>query len=726
MLCQFSRLIYPQDIRAASPDSYMVAVYNPCGKVCDADGNEVAQIKAVGYGLPVSGKLRYEMEGHWSRNSKHGLQFEVTTYNEVIIPTKEGVIAYLSSGQIKGIGPKLAEHIYNTFGNMALEVLDKEPEKLLSISGISTAKLKKIRDSYLANRAARDVVAFLTPHGITANRAVKLYRQYKDETMDIVKNHPYRLCEMTGIGFATADRIAASMGISPLSPERVDEGLLYTLIDAEGHGNLCLEKHAFIGAAVKLLETDGLTSEMVVTRAARLLSDGKLVSYHNNIYRRKTAEAEATLASLIYAQRTDRPMYVCKNLDSALNAEEAKLGFRLAAEQRKAVTTALTEGLSIITGGPGTGKTAILRAILDIYKRQHPNGEICCCAPTGRAARRMEQSAGHPASTIHRALGLMANDDGEYGEPHDLSADFVVVDEISMLDVGLAVRLFAARRRGCQMVLIGDADQLPSVGPGAVLSEMLISGCVPTIYLDRVFRQNAGSRIAINAKLMRHGNVGLEYGNDFQFIDSPDMVQSADKLVQLYLQEAAKQGIDNVAMLSPFRQKTETGVNALNVLLRDQINPASPSKPEMVRGTKIFRQGDKVMQTRNREDVSNGDIGYITKIDKTGTDITMQVDFGDGRIMEYEQSDLDTLELGYATTVHKSQGAEYNTVIMNLQCAHYIMLTRPLVYTAITRGKDKVIIVGERKALCMAIKRTDADKRGTCLAIRLQELQFKS
>lgn len=725
MLCQFSRLIYPHDIRSIAPDSYMVAVYRPCEKMRDGDGNEVSQIKAVGYGLPVSDKLRYEMQGHWSKNSKHGLQFEVATYNEVIIPTKEGIIAYLSSGQIKGIGPKLAEHIYNTFGDMALEVLDKEPEKLLSISGISTGKLKKIRDSYLASRAARDVVAFLTPHGITANRAVKLYCQYKELTMDIVKNHPYQLCEMAGIGFATADRIAASMGISPLSPERVDEGLLYTLINAEGHGNLCMEKHDFIKACLKLLNTEELTSEMIANRAARLVAGGRLVSFHGNVYRRQTAEAERGLSEMVHAQLTERPLYTCTGLDDAIDDVESKLGFRLAAEQRKAVKTALTEGLSIITGGPGTGKTAIQKAILEIYHKQHPKAEICCCAPTGRAARRMAQSTGYPASTIHKALGLIANDEGEYGDPCKLTANIVVVDEVSMLDIFLAVRLFAARQRGCQIVLIGDADQLPSVGPGAVLSEMIASGCIPTIRLDQVFRQNAGSRIALNAKLMRHGNLSLEFGDDFQFISSPDTASSANELVRLYLQEAAKHGVDNVAMLSPYRQKTETGAGALNVLLRDQINPASPTKPEMVRGTKVFRQGDKVMQTRNREDVSNGDIGYITRINKTGTDITMQVDFGDGRTMEYEQTDLDMLELGYASTVHKSQGAEYSTVIMNLQCAHYIMLTRPLVYTAITRGKDKVIIVGERKALCMAIKRTDADKRGTCLAIRLQELQRK-
>ena len=726
MLCQFSQLIYPHDIRSVAPDSYMVALYHPCEIIHDSDGNKVGQIKAVGYGLPISNKLRYEMQGHWSKNSKHGLQFEVDTYSEVITPTKEGIISYLSSGQIKGIGPKLATLIYNTFGNMTLEVLDKEPEMLLTISGISSNKLKKIRDSYLANRAARDVVAFLTPHGITANRAVKLFREYGDKTMDIVENHPYRLCELAGIGFATADRIAMSMGYNQLSPERADEGLLYTLIEAESRGHLCLEKHVFIKSCLSLLKTPEMTYEMLGNRAARMVADGRLVTYQGYVYRRKTGDLEERLADMIYLQHISKPHHICNNLDAAMDIEEKRLGFKLAAEQRDAIKMALTEGLSIITGGPGTGKTAIQKAIIEIYRTQHPNCEICCCAPTGRAARRMEQSTGYPSSTIHKALGLMANEDGEYGDPFDITADLVVVDEVSMLDLFLAVQLFAAAKRGSQIVLIGDVDQLPSVGPGAVLSEIIGSNSVPFVRLDQVFRQNSGSRIATNAKLMRHGNLSLEYGDDFQFIASSDLSRSAKELVKLYLQETQKYGVDNVAMLSPYRQKTETGVNSLNILLRDQINPAAPSKPEAVRGTRIFRLGDKVMQVRNREDVNNGDIGYITQIYKTNNDVYVQVDFGDGRVKEYDQSDLDMLDLGYATTVHKSQGAEYSSVIMNLQCAHYIMLTRPLVYTAITRGKNRVIIVGERKALCMAIKHTDAEKRGTCLAARILDRIRKS
>ena len=722
MLCQFERLIYPQNVSSIDAGSFMIAVYRPCENIRDSAGNMVTQVKAVGYCLPIADNLRYELQGHWSKNPKHGVQFEVENYDEVITPTKEGIIAYLSSGQIKGIGPKMAEKIYDAFGLTALDVLDKEPERLLAISGISAAKLKKICDSYLANRGARDVVAFLTPHGITPNRAVKLYKEYGDRAMDIVKNHPYQLCEIAGIGFKTADRIAMSMGFDQLSVERVDEGILYALTDAEGKGHLCMEKHAFIKACLKVLDTPQLTEEMVANRAARLVYSGKLVSYQGNVYRSKTAYAESNLAELLSRQLRSARSHSYGDLDAALDAEELRMKVKFAPEQREAVKMALTQGVSVITGGPGTGKSMILRAILDIYRRQNPGKEICLCAPTGRAARRMEQATGLGASTVHKALGLLAGEDGDYGEPQALDADIILVDEVSMMDIYLAGRLLEAVKSRAQVVLIGDSDQLPSVGPGAVLSEMIASERIPVVRLDKVFRQNDGSRIAVNAKLIRHGNLSLEYGNDFRFVDSANLSDSASRIAELYMQEVARYGVDNVAMLSPYRQKTETGVNALNEMLRELVNPPDEGKPEVVCGKRKFRVGDKVMQVKNFEDVSNGDIGYIRNIFKFGDETTVCVDFGDGRNMEYDSSELDMLDLGYASTIHKAQGAEYQSVIINLQCAHHIMLTRPLIYTAITRGKDRVIIVGERRALCISIKKTDIEKRGTCLAHRLQEL----
>lgn len=672
LLCQFEKMIYPSGTGAADAASFMIALYRPCEKLKDSSGNTITQIKAVGYCLPTAGNMRYEMRGHWRKDPKYGIQYDVEGYEEQIIPTREGIVAYLSSGQIKGIGPKMAERIYDAFGNMALEVLDKKPEKLLTISGISQNKLKKICDSYLANRGARDVVAFLSPHGITPNRAVKLYKEYGEQTMDIVKNHPYKLCEMAGVGFKTADKIAMSMGIDRLSPERVDEGILYTLTDAESRGNLCMERDGFIAACQKTLETPELTDQMIAARANRLILDGRMRTYESCVYREKTAKAEEKLADLIRYQIRHQNPCTYGDLDHELDREESRLKVRLAPEQRQAIKTALTSGLCIITGGPGTGKTMLQKALLGIYSRNHPSKEIVCCAPTGRAARRMEQSTGFPASTVHKALGLIAGEDGEYGDPETLDADLILVDEVSMLDIYLAGDLFDSVKPGSQLILIGDADQLPSVGPGAVLSEMIASGTIPVVKLDKIFRQTAGSRIATNAKLIRHGNMSLEYGSDFQFYDSASIPKSAERIVELYLQETAKYGVDNVALLSPYRQKTETGVNALNELLREKINPPAPDKAEVVHGTRRFRCGDKVMQIKNCDEISNGDVGYITKICKVGDETTVTIDFGDGRMAEYDTSQLDMLDLGYASTIHKSQGSEYRSVIINLQCAHYL------------------------------------------------------
>ena len=725
MLCQFERLVYPKTAQAVTPTSYMVAIYRPCEKLMGSAGTPLTQIKAVGFCLPLSGNLRYELKGSWKRDPKHGMQYEVEQYDEILIPTREGILAYLTSGQIKGVGPKVAEKIYECFGDQTLDILDHDPDQLLTVRGIGPGRLKRIRDSYLANRAARDVVAFLAPHGITANRAVKLFEIYGRQTLNIVQNHPYRLCEVAGISFHTADRIAMSMGLPRASAERVDQALLFTLADAESKGHLCMDKHKFISACLLLLDTPELTEEMLANRAARMLADGRLTSYLGFVYRERTAWLEQHLAEKIFAQSVQNGASSIVDINEEISAEEAHLKIRFAAEQKAAIETALTERLTVITGGPGTGKTMIQKAILDIYQKHNPKAHIVCCAPTGRAARRMEESTGHPASTVHRAIGLYAGDDGSFGTPTPLTADLLLVDEISMLDIYVASALFDAVKPGCQVVLIGDADQLPSVGPGAVLSEMIASGCVPVVRLDKVYRQQEGSRIAINAKLIRHGNLALEYGSDFQFVNSPQLPDSAEAMVQLYLQEVRRCGVDNVALLTPYRQKTETSVNALNQRLRDLLNPPMPGKAEVSCGSRVFRCGDKVMQTRNFRDVSNGDIGYITSIHEDGDDTLLQVNFG-GRIAEYDLSMLDQLDLGYASTVHKSQGAEYRSVILNLQTAHYIMLTRPLVYTAITRGKEKVIIVGERRALCMAISRTDAERRGTCLAHRLRTIKSEN
>lgn len=718
MICSFKKLIYPKNTREAEAGSYMIAVYGVHGKLLDTDGKHLDEAKVVGYYLPMTNGLRFEMAGHWAK-SKYGMQFEMDGFKEIIQPGRAGVVAYLSSGLIKGIGKKIAERIYDAFGEQTLEVLDLRPEELLKIQGISKSKLERIRDSYTASRGARDIVAVLAPHGVSPNRAVKIYKEFGPNALDMIREHPYKLCDMHGIGFLTADAIARSMGLDPLSEERIAAGLIYTLKEAETHGHLCLENRALIRDCVQLLNTEGLTEAMAADQAYTLLKNKQLVIYNDYTFRAVTANAEQAVAGRIKDLLSQGGASLGLNLDAAIDAEQHKLGIVLAPEQRQAVKSGLNSHLCIISGGPGTGKTLIQSVLLKIYSLANPDAKVVCCAPTGRAARRMEQCTGYPASTIHKALGLLAGDDGEYGEPEELDADLVLVDEVSMLDIYLARHLLNALPPGCRLILVGDADQLPSVGPGAVLSELIACGRIPVVKLDQVFRQDAGSLIAANAKRIRHNETDLNYGDGFAMYESSEFEKSAEMIERLYLSEVSRLGVDNVALLTPYRKKTETGVNALNDRLREKLNPLTPGKPQISYGRRVFRLNDKVMQIKNKNDINNGDIGYVTDIEDRDGDLVVRVDFGDGRLAEYEQQDLDLLELAYACTVHKSQGSEYQSVIVNIQTGHYIMLKRPLIYTAITRAKQRVAIVGDRKALRIAINKTDAEKRGTMLADRI-------
>ncbi len=728
MICSFLRMIYPKSAGDVGADGFMIASYNIHDKVPNADGGFLSQAKVVGHFLPTSTAIRYDIQGQWQK-TKYGLQFEMQNYEEIIRHTREGIVGYLASGLIKGIGQKTAEKIYDAFGDTALDVLDNEPEKLLRINGISKQKLQKICESYLSYRGARDIVTALTPHGVTPNRAVRIYKQFGRDAMDVIMHHPYRLCQIPGIGFRTADAIACSMGLSLDSEERIDAGLVHTLKEAEtggslfkNSGNLCIPRSLLLTKCLELLSTDSVSPSTVDSRIAALVANGELAVYEGQLYRAVTNASESVVAQRICGLLAEGPVSYSGDIHAETARAERRSGVTLASEQRHAVTTCLTSRVSIITGGPGTGKTMLQRVMLDVYGRLHPGATILCCAPTGRAARRMEAATGHPASTVHKALGLLADEDGQFSSPDEIDADLVLIDEVSMMDIHLAKYLLTALPRGCQLIMVGDADQLPSVGPGAVLSELIACDRIPVITLDKVYRQSSGSRIALNAALIRHGTMALEEGPDFELIESADFTESADILTDLYMKETAAHGVDNVVLLSPYRTKTPTGVNALNERLRDMVNQPDAEKPECRYGRKTFRLYDKVMQIQNSGEISNGDIGYVTGVFKNDDDTTVRVDFGDGRIVTYMQNELDKLDLAYATTVHKSQGSEYKTVLLNLQTAHYVMLKRPLLYTAITRAKERVVIVGERKALCIAIDRIDAERRGTMLAKRIQQL----
>jgi exodeoxyribonuclease V alpha subunit len=723
MKCRFNRLIYPRSIDETQNGSYMIAVFIPRETIMDSMGNRISSFTVVGYNLPTSDRITVNLSGHWKRDPKYGLQFEMDSYDEVIEPGKSGIVAYLSSGLIRGIGPGLAERIYNTFGADTMAVLDNAPERISEVPGISAKKGQQISKEYRKARGGRKIIMLLAPLGISARQALQLQMKLGKDAENLLKHHPYTVFESGYITFQTAEALAQSFGIPKDSPERIDAGLLFTLQTEEGKGHLCMHNEVFINNAVRILDTPGLDRNAVARRAYEMLKSGRLVLYHDYTYRPIMAQAEAETAACITQMLSQDKLPYMGDLDDEIDQLQVEMGIVFAAEQRHAIKVALTSPICIISGGPGTGKTSIQRAILSIYSKVFPNKKIVCCAPTGRAARRMEQSTGFPASTVHKAINLNVGEIRELKLPDFLEADLVLSDEISMLDMVVTWHLFHALPPGCRLILVGDADQLPSVGPGAVLSELLRCGKIPMVILDKVFRQSEGSLIAENAKRIRHGEPRLLFDHDFLFYDSSDAQQSAAWLEQLYVQEVAQYGVDNVAMLTPYRKKTDTGVQALNARLRERVNPAAPGKAELAIGKRFFRQGDKVMQTQNRDEVSNGDIGYITKIERCEGSFLIEVDFGDGRIVPYEDMEtLNRLELAYATTIHKSQGAEYESVLINIQQFHSRMLKRPLFYTGITRAKRRLLVIGEWDAIVRAIHTLDTEQRKTMLAARIVEL----
>lgn len=723
MKCKFFKLIYPKKAEEAQNGSYTVALFSPCETVLDGQGNKLHSITVVGFYLPIVERVKVDMTGRWKKDARYGLQFEMESYEEVIDPGKNGIVAYLSSGLIRGIGKKLAERIYNTFGDDTLKVLDNDPDRIREVPGISGKRCELIHDAYLETRSARRIITLLSPLDVSASQSIRLQKALGVRAEELLKEHPYEVFEKGLLPFETADRLAERQGISRSAPERVAAGLLHTLEQAEQSGHLCLHKERFIQKAVELLHTHELTRMVVAKQAFEMLQAGRLVLYRDHVYRPIMAKAENGVAQCVreMLQRNNLPFM--GDLDDEIDQQEKELGFTLAEEQRQAVKTALASPICIISGGPGTGKTSIQRVFLNIYRKLFPEAKIVCCAPTGRAARKLEESTGLPASTVHKALNLLAGESDDLGFPEQLDADLVLVDEVSMLDMMVTWHLFNALPPMCRLVLVGDADQLPSVGPGAVLSELIRCGQIPLVMLDKVFRQSEGSLIAENARHIRHGETELQFDGDFQFWSSANIEQSAQWLERLYLQEVGRYGVDNVALLTPFRAKTETGVRAMNERLRTLVNPPGTDKTELTVGQRVFRRGDKVMQTKNREEVSNGDIGYIRKIEQDTDGFLVEVDFHGGRIVSYEDSEsLSHLDLAYATTIHKSQGGQYDSVLLSIQNLHGRMLKRPLVYTGLTRAKRRAIVVGDWPAVIRAIQTVDTERRNTLLAARITQM----
>lgn len=723
MKCSFSRLLYPKSLEEARDGSYMIALFRPNEKVLDAQGNRLNSIKVVGHFLPTVAGVKVDMAGHWKKDARYGLQFEMESYEEIVGSDKRSIVAYLSSGMIPGIGSVLAERIYNTFGAQTLEVLDQDPSRVSEVLGISKKKCEQFCKAYMETRSARKLINLLAPFNISAPQAVKLRQELGTDAQRLLMEFPYMVFERDLIDFEIADQLAQASGIPQNAPERLAAGLIYALKQAEHEGHLCMHKESFVRRAVNLLRAPQVTWKAVAQRAFEMIKEGRLSLFYDYVYRPIMAKAEEDVATWICDMLHRDSLPYMGDLDDEIDGQQTEMGFTFAEEQRHAIRTALTSPICIISGGPGTGKTSIQRAILNIYKKAFPDSDVVCCAPTGRAARRMEQSTGYPASTIHKVLNLTAGEVHELKDIDLLEADLVLVDEVSMMDMLTTWYLFNALPPSCRLILVGDADQLPSVGPGAVLNELLACGKLPAVILDKVFRQSEGSLVAENAQRIRHGVSDLEFGDDFQFWPSAEETQSAQYLMWFYKREVDRYGVDNVALLTPFRKKSKTGVYSLNAALHDTINPASPEKDEIETGQRILRVGDKVMQMKNRDFASNGDIGYICTSKRDSDGILVEVDFGDDRIVAYEDAEsLRQVELAYAATIHKSQGSEYDAVLINIQNMHGKMLNRALIYTAETRAKKQVIIVGDWEAVVRAIQTADTKRRNTMLAVRINDL----
>ncbi len=722
MLCTYERTIFENHESGFCISTFITGDKTvPQGARNTRINDGKIRFTATGYRLPATDAIDVMLSGRWEQN-KYGLQLSVESFTEIIPQTTKGITAYLSSGLIKGIGEKTAKSIVSTFGIKTLEVFDETPEKLTQIKGISEKKLDKIIASYNQSKSVREIVSYLAPFGVSMSKINKIRTTFGDDALRVVKEDPFMLCTISGFGFKTVDSIARKVKYSPNAPMRIRGAALYILDEAEMSGHLFLPSEEY-KSKVHTLLCDGFDSEVVsmseVVNELRRMITAELICIDNkNVYHPRALKAERDTADAINSLLSNKLNYSA-DIEKEIEISEKELSITLSTAQRKSVKMCFEHSVSIITGGPGTGKTTVLKVVLDIYKKIR-NGEILLTAPTGRAARRMAESTGHVgAKTLHSAL-MLTNEDDTYNNTDDLTEDFIIIDEVSMVDMHLAKQFFTRLGKKAHVLLVGDADQLPSVGAGNVFRELMRSGLVPFTMLDAVFRQTKGSRIAMNAHKINNNETDLLYGTDFHLISSDNENEAATAVIQAYSKEVVANGVDNVQILAPFRSRGETSVKSLNDVLRELINPQDTGKPEFKVGNRVFRLGDRVLQTKNKGEISNGDVGFVKHIELSeDNDSSMTVEFSDSRCAEYSAEDTDRLEHSYAMTIHKSQGSEYKTVIIPILTSQFIMLRRNLIYTAITRAKEKVILVGQKKALFMAIHKNDIDKRNTMLAERI-------
>lgn len=682
-----------------------------------------------------------EFHGQWVYKENYGRQFKVESFIPLIPDSKDGIISYLSSGIVKGIGEKMAEKIVSKFGVTSLEVIEKTPQRLMEIEGIGPKKLKSILESYEEGRELRSLMVKLLPYSITPNQCMRIYKKFKDKSLDTVFNNPYKLAEeIRGIGFKTADKIGSQFGIPKDSPDRIREGILYILSESLQEGHVYLPKNELIERSSKLLL---LQNENIEAEIQGMAIQGKIHvegQEEQRVYLLTYYMAENQSASRVIeiVEREIEDLSV--DLEEKLEEIEESHGLKLAANQREAVRQSLKNPMMILTGGPGTGKTTTIKAIIEIFKTLKKKVELA--APTGRAAKRMTEATKMEAKTIHRLLevGYVGDDDSNFynkDEENPIDADVVILDEVSMVDINLFHNVMEAIGRNTRLILVGDKDQLPSVGAGNVLGDLISSKVVQVVELNEIFRQAQESMIIVNAHRINKGEMPLlnQKDKDFFFLEENKKENLANYISTLCKERLSTYyDLDpkkDMQILGPMR-RGETGVQSLNIVLQEALNPPSTYKKEHKFGNRIFRVGDKVMQIRNNyqktwklessgeegEGVFNGDIGFIDFVDTR--EKKLHVLYEEDKRVIYEFSELEELEHCFATTIHKSQGSEFPVVVMPITWAPPMLLNRNLLYTGITRASKLVVLVGEKRYLEMMVKNQRAQNRYSNLGEKLK------
>ena len=706
-----------------------------------------SRVSAVGIMPPIAVGEKLRITGDWTEHPVYGRQIKVQSIEIEKPTTLSGIEKYLSSGMIRGIGPATAKLLIRAFGEETLDVLYSQPEKLLDVPGIGQKRAQMIQESYAEQAQQREAMVFLQSYGVTPALAVKIYKRYGENVRQVITRNPYRLVEdVEGIGFKTADRIAASLGIEQSSEYRLSAGVKYTLSEATaGAGHCYLPRPELALAARRLLGSDADSIDHTIDSlilshdiSAQILpcdSGEEVVA----LYLPSTYRAESEVARRLREMIDAMPDSMASDLTAQIDELERIEGLAFHTQQRQAIETAVTHGMTVITGGPGTGKTTIIKCIIKLLS---VHGDVALAAPTGRAAKRMSEASGIEAKTLHRLLEY-GGEEGDFARSEDnpLEIDTLIIDEMSMVDIFLMRSLLRALVPGTRLIMVGDADQLPSVGAGNVLRDILDSGVIPSVRLTEIFRQDEKSMIVYNAHRINRGESPRlnAKGSDFFFERAVSPSDAAKRIVTLCSARLPGfLGLDPVRqmqVLSPTK-KGECGVWMLNQLLQAEFNPPASGKHERVRGDTTFREGDKVMQTRNNyqlkwkkdgaigiedgQGVFNGDIGFVTFIDPQ--EHVMEVQFDDERTATYEGGDVDDLELAYCISVHKSQGSEFPVVIMPAVGGPPMLLTRNLFYTAVTRARRMVMIVGRENAIEQMIANVNTRRRYSALCWRLKQI----